>query len=118
MKLPLRHVSIRVPWHDNAWNGTVCSDPKGNAACLVLKEIRDTRKDDQEQANAGLSIADAHTKRPACMGERGTFMSPFAFHRVIEHPYASFSQPHEVNGPAQFHHPAYSAATIPFRWMM
>ena len=27
--LPLRHLSIRVPWHDNAWNGTVCSNPEG-----------------------------------------------------------------------------------------
>jgi hypothetical protein len=118
MKLPLRHISIRVPWHDSAWNGTVCGDPTGNASCLVLKEIRDSRKDDVEQSNAGLSIEDPKTLRPACMGERGTFMSPFAFHRAVEHPYASFSPPHEVNEPAQFHQPAFSAATIPFRWMM
>jgi hypothetical protein len=27
---PLRHISIRVPWHDSAWNGTICRDPKLN----------------------------------------------------------------------------------------
>ena len=29
---PLRHLSIRVPWHDNGWNGTVCRVPKHNGA--------------------------------------------------------------------------------------
>lgn len=24
MKYPIRHISIRVPWHDKAWTGTVC----------------------------------------------------------------------------------------------
>ena len=23
---PIRHISIRVPWHDNGWNGSVCND--------------------------------------------------------------------------------------------
>jgi hypothetical protein len=26
---PIEHISIRVPWHDGGWNGTVChaADP-------------------------------------------------------------------------------------------
>ena len=36
---PLRHLSIRVPWHDAGWAGTVCNDPTANTACLVLKRI-------------------------------------------------------------------------------
>ena len=28
LSYPLRHVSVRVPWHDNGWNGSVCKDPK------------------------------------------------------------------------------------------
>jgi hypothetical protein len=116
--LPLRHISIRVPWHQNGWNGTVCSHAKGNAACLVLKEVRDRRDDDQEEADGNASIQDLPPDRwPACMGERGTFMSPFAFDRTVRHPYASFSPAHAHIKPATFHHPAYSAATIPFRWM-
>jgi hypothetical protein len=108
-----------VPWHDNGWNGTICNHAKGNAACLALKAIRDTRNDGHEETDGGRSIEDLPDKRwPACIGERGTFMSPFAFDRVVPHPYASFSEEHEVNQPATFHHPAYSAATIPFRWVM
>ena len=117
--LPLRHLSIRVPWHDAAWDGTVCHDPKGNASCLVLKEIRDSRDDEQEQRLAGQSIAtlDQETQWPACVGERMTFMAPFEFTRTVKHPYAGFSPDHVHITPATFLHPAYSAAVIPFRWM-
>ncbi len=118
-KLPLRHVSIRVPWHDAGWDGTVCRNAKGNAACLVLKEIRDGRNDDLEQELAGRSIAtlDQTTQWPACIGERATFMAPFEFTRMVKHPYAGFSDEHAHITPVPFRHPAYSAATIPFRWM-
>src|SRR3954467_8506903 len=118
-KLPLRHVSIRVPEHDGGWDGTICRDPKGNAACLALKEIRDTRDDDREEELAGQSIngRDQTTECPACIGERMTFMAPFEFTRMVKHPYASFSEFHSHIKPAAFHHPPYSAATIPFRWM-
>jgi hypothetical protein len=116
--LPLRHLSIRVPWHDNGWNGTICNHAKGNAACLVIRNVREKRNDDQEESDGGQSIEDLSKNRwPACMGERGTFMSPFAFDRIVKHPYVGFSEEHMVNGPATFHHPAYCAATIPFRWM-
>ncbi len=33
-RYPLRHISIRVPWHDNGWMGTVCDNPEQNGACL------------------------------------------------------------------------------------
>ena len=38
-RLPLRHISIRVPWHDNGWNGTVCNAPELNCSCLRLPRI-------------------------------------------------------------------------------
>ena len=97
----------------------MCRNPKGNAACLVLKEIRDTRHDERQQQLAGQSIAtlDQTTQWPACIGERSTFMAQFEFTRIVKHPYASFSEAHSHITPAAFRHPAYSAATIPFRWM-
>lgn len=36
---PLRHISIRVPWHDNGWDGTVCNQPELNCSCLRLSRI-------------------------------------------------------------------------------
>jgi hypothetical protein len=33
------HLSVRVPWHDAGWRGTVCTDPAGNASCILLHNI-------------------------------------------------------------------------------
>jgi len=27
------HLTIRMAWHDNNWNGKVCSNPEGNSYC-------------------------------------------------------------------------------------
>ena len=40
---PTRHISIRVPWHDNGWNGSVCKNQKFNTACLKLKNISNAK---------------------------------------------------------------------------
>ena len=55
-KYLLRHLSLRVPWHDKGWNGTVCDNPKANGACLVLKNCAKNRKDDDEANVAGKSL--------------------------------------------------------------
>ena len=54
--LPLRHISIRVPWHDDGWNGCICIKPKPNTACQALARIREAEnilcklnEDDLEQ---------------------------------------------------------------------
>jgi len=36
---PLRHISIRVPWHDTGWDGRVCAKPRLNGACLKLNVL-------------------------------------------------------------------------------
>ena len=33
---PMKHIPIRVPWHDSGWNGTVCKEPCFNDSCLKL----------------------------------------------------------------------------------
>ena len=27
------HITVRMAWHDNNWNGTVCRDPEGTNYC-------------------------------------------------------------------------------------
>ena len=39
-QLPLRHLSIRVPWNDTGWEGRVCKKPGENIACLILPRER------------------------------------------------------------------------------
>jgi len=36
---PLRHVSIRVPWHDSGWAGAVCKAPHLNGEGAAAMEL-------------------------------------------------------------------------------
>jgi ATP-dependent exoDNAse (exonuclease V), alpha subunit - helicase superfamily I member len=107
-----------VPWHDAGWNGAICKDPKGNAACLALDRIRATRNDEQEVDSAEKLLTELPPELwPACIGERGSFMSAFDYTRRIEQPYSKTSDLHRHILPTDVRLPAYSAGVIPFRWM-
>ena len=53
-----QHISVRVPWHDHGWDGTVCMAPESNNACLRLRNIAENRKDKEEVAICGQHMAD------------------------------------------------------------
>ena len=119
---PLRHLSVRVPWHDAGWKGTVCENPKLNTACLKLKGISELKDEEVEERIKGQSIGELinkDAKLPPCVVERATFMADFEFVRYREHPYKKGNP--ETHGHFQetaLRYPARSAAAIPFRWMM
>ena len=117
---PLKHLSIRVPWHDNGWNGTVCKNPGFNSACLNLPRISETRDDELEQKNASKYIDELNEDNyPCCVIERATFMSSKEFHKTQEHPYAKFGyKTHSHFSPTTLYFPAYSVPALPFFWMM
>jgi hypothetical protein len=119
MNSPIRHLSIRVPWHDNSWNGTVCNAPALNSACLCLKNIGANKQEDAEEAVKGRTIETlAQDQYPPCVTERATFMSPFSFTRRHRHPYSLISSDtHSHFEETPLHYPAYSAGALPFRWM-
>lgn len=118
-RLPLRHISIRVPWNDTNWTGRVCENPKDNISCLILDRIMETREDEHEERLAGRSWEDLNQNDlPACVSERGSFMAPYEFTRFINHPYAETSEAHESFRPVEYRYPPYSAACIPFKWML
>lgn len=122
-KWPLRHISIRVPWHDNGWNGTVCREPELNCSCLRLSRISEHRSN-QKKLNQcepvrGRSLRELDQKAwPICVAERAMFMSPFEYTRTATHPYVVTSpNTHGHFDETPLRHPRYSAPTIPFNWM-
>lgn len=117
---PLRHISIRVPWHDTAWDGRVCALPHLNGPCLKLKRIAEDKDDSAERAIAGKSLNEIpQEKWPCCVDERMTFMAPFEFTKTKNHPYNRDTEgSHGHFAPTQLRHPPYSAAAIPFAWML
>ena len=113
---PLRHISVRVPWHDSGWAGTVCRDPKRNTACLKLLNIAQSKDEAAEGALAGKSLHDLDpAKFPPCVKERGSFMAEFDLERFHEHPYMHTSRDtHAHFRPTRMRYPAYAAAALPF----
>ncbi len=119
-RLPVHHISIRVPWHDNGWLGTVCTRPGQNTSCRVLPRVAEGKDDALEGEVAGRSLADlSKGQLPPCVGERAMFMAPFPLAQTKVHPYAKGNPDHYGHfRSTPFTNAAYSAACVPFRWML
>lgn len=119
LSYPRRHLSVRVPWHDSQWMGGICINPQRNLACLKLKNIAERKDSDAEMSRAGQLFKDLdQNDYPACVTERGGFMSPFAFERLHRHPYQErMSSTHAHFVPTTLRYPPYSAMAVPFRWL-
>ena len=57
-----RNLSIRVPWHDAAWNGTVCTHPDRNVHCVEYENIARKKNDALEVERAEIPIVDLSDK--------------------------------------------------------
>lgn len=120
MEYPIHHVSVRVPWHDGRWAGTVCAEPQLNGACAMLKRISEGKSDQKELAIAGSSFDDLPQDQwPCCVEERVAFMAPFEMQHVKRHALAQ-KDPNNYGHFQATHqrYPAYSAGLVPFRWML
>lgn len=117
---PLRHLSIRVPWHDTGWDGRVCAAPRLNGSCLKLKRIAGDRDDAAEEAVAGKRLDELpQAKWPACAAERMGIMAPFEYVRMANHPYNRGPETsHGHFKETALRHPPYSAAAVPFAWLL
>jgi ATP-dependent exoDNAse (exonuclease V) alpha subunit len=117
-QLPIQHLSVRLPWHDTGWAGTVCRAPSKNSWCMVLKRIREEREDAAEDGVAGRAWAElSESELPACLSERGAALNAKAYSLSSRHPFAkSSAETHGHFAENQFRVPPYSVQTIPFRW--
>ena len=113
-----QHISVRVPWHDHGWDGTVCRDPESNNSCLRLKNIAENRDDKTEASICGRCMAD-HTTSLVCISEGAGFMSQQDMVRSTVHPYKTSSpKTHGHFLPTDLTYPAYSFPARPFFWLM
>src|SRR3954467_1417927 len=87
MTSAMQHLSIRVPWHDTAWDGRICSAPSLNESCLVLPRLREERLRTREDGRAGPGWEDARSELPPCVRERVGFMRDREFSVQVRHPY-------------------------------
>ena len=118
--LPAQHLTVRVPWHDSGWKGTFCQGCTANTSCTVLPRIATGRDDAGELLHAGVSLEFLdRSQHPPCVDEHGTFMAKFPLSMQKIHPYsksAKVTHGHFADTPYTIR--PYSAAAIPFRWML
>ena len=114
-RYPLRHLSVRVPWHDDGWRGTVCKYPSLNGACTKIKRIGREKSDAVEVAIAGRSFNDLpQEQRPHhCIHENSAFMAPFEINRIQ----TRSSGARGGFRPTNQIFPPYTLSVTPFRWL-
>lgn len=72
------HISARLSWHNNGWNGRVCNDPKANTYCVgqysfpgdMIAKRRDL---DIELAHSGEPISTIEEYIPPCIWSCNAF---------------------------------------------
>jgi hypothetical protein len=112
-----QHLSIRVPWRDQPWDGRVCTSPLDNGACLLLSNIGEKRDDVYERTVAGKPVNAVDQDRLPCLSERGTFMSADGYRVVKVHPYSHNRALKGHLEPTVLAVPGYSFEAVPFRWL-
>lgn len=116
------HLTARVAWHDNRWNGAVCKHPSGNPYCVALDRIREERDDAAQDALAEMLFSElTQDQLPPCKAESGAFMNATEWRRTFKHPYAEVKKAQDTHGslkPTTIKVPPYSTFVVPFNWML
>ena len=104
------HLTVRMAWHDNNWDGTVCKDPKRNVYCvgnssLLSERLSKKRNLDIEIKNAGKRLDQLGDYLPPCYWSSNAF-SVHAAEIWHDHPWL----PKKISGVLQ----QYSVFTWPF----
>ena len=112
--LPIRHLSARVPWHDNKWNGCTCKDVLDNSFCRILPRIDGSKDPDTEPSNVVIDESNC----PPCVSEKGTFLSPNQTARELVHAWKGINPMFKDFKPGVYQHKPFSLNAVPFLWMM
>jgi len=112
------HLTVRMAWHDNGWDGHVCLDPRSNTYCtgahsLLSGRIEKKKDTELEQGNKGKEIAGNFTPAsvPPCYWSINAFGSK-GFE--IEHHHAFSNEQGPISKFADTVKP-YSVFTWPFK---
>ena len=95
-----QHLSVRVPWHDHGWDGTICTAPDYNTSCLRLKNIFENKDDTAECAMCGQCMAGNEEGLP-CVSEGAAFMSSVPLKKTQIHPYKK-NNPEKLQASAEY----------------
>ncbi len=105
------HLSVRLTWHDSAWNGCICTKPTCNVSCVQHQHVREGRKLDIEENQAGRHLSTMEDKLPPCSRDTGAYSDTgftIRHHDPLEH--RRLPSGDEILQP-------YTCCPSPYRWM-
>lgn len=105
------HLSVRLVWHDRAWDGHICSQPYGNSSCIAHEHIRSSREDETEHDGRNCHLSSLKGWLPPCSRDTGAYADR-GFRITHQDPLDFRNLP-----PSQEDIPAYSSCPSPYRWM-
>lgn len=110
------HITVRMAWHDNRWNGTVCHDPAGNAYCTGSHSLLSDRLAREKVTEIEVKKHDKKLDSlmpaylPPCFWTSSAF-SPHDTKIVHRHPFENYKDEKQITQIL----PAHSVLTWPFR---
>jgi len=105
------HLSIRLIWHDSAWNGCICKSPQDNTSCVLHEHVRELRDLMQESDHPGEHISQLENWLPPCARDLGAYND--TSYTITHHdPVKQRKLP-----PVEERLPAYTCCPAPYRWM-
>ncbi|MGI5172935.1 AAA family ATPase [Treponema sp. OMZ 840] len=114
-----KNITVRVPWHDNGWKGTVCNNPQNNFSCKYLKGIAENKNCDFECPLASkkfIDLTEKDTEKIPCIKENAAFLSEVTLSFMAEYPYSSYSDLGHIK-PTKVDISPNSLISRPYRWL-
>ncbi|MBU1297911.1 MAG: ATP-dependent RecD-like DNA helicase [Bacteroidetes bacterium] len=112
----MKHISIRLPWHDKGWDGCVCDKPSLNSYCkgfhsVNADRIRREKKDKTEEKIAGEQFDATWKYVPPCTDTINVFGTKPVKHTHVPKKFIKDTSPKTVTIPAN------TSGTWPFEDM-
>ena len=114
-----KNITVRVPWQDNGWNGTVCKNPENNFSCKYLGNVAENKDCSFECPLASCKLINLSEKDIAkipCIKENAAFLSENLLSFIAEYPYSSYSGLGHIK-PTKIDVSPNSLITRPYRWL-
>ena len=108
------HITARMAWHDNGWNGKVCRDPAANVYCVGSHSLLSDRLAREKKIECELPCAaldaDLPNYQPPCFWTSSAF-APTPTKTLHKHPFSQYRDSTQISDEL----PANSIYTWPFR---
>lgn len=98
----MKHISIRLPWHDRGWDGCVCDNPTKNSYCKGFHSVNAERirqdKDDREEENiSGKAFDKGWEYYPPCTETINVFGSDIVRHTHVPKSFIKNTSPKTID---------------------